>query len=508
MIEAALGLYGELEVPKFGRLAAVVILIAGAGAACTAPAPKAAPVYCAGHKATIVVGPKSPRVVSGTARADVIAITAGIHEVIGGAGNDTLCADSLGSTLMGGAGNDLLVGGSGNDDLDGGAGVDTLIGGGGSNHCDDDTADVSTRACTFDWTPPVLKSFTVLTPDVDITAGEHSLSFELEMTDDISGVRDVTAQFCGPNGEDNAIPYLDFHRVSGTALDGIWEATTQLSDFTASGTWKACIVSTDDFAFNNRTYPNWGPLPAGSYSFNVVNNQVDTTAPVISDLALSTTTLDVTNGDVDLTADFTVTESGSGLSMVDFIVGNYMDAVDNSEVHNVPAELIGPASNGTPGSNRYRAVVTVPEGSTPGAWSASVFARDALSNDGRLDVPITVVDANSVTALPVAQNETLTQGASANTQTINVHLTSPRNAVKTVSILVTGTGSHQGGMQFGLVLTSGTPFDGIWTGLIQLPESGASGTWSTRYFSVADSLGRFNNVYDSVLTQGISWNVP
>jgi Ca2+-binding RTX toxin-like protein len=52
---------------------------------------------------------------------------AGIENVVGGSGNDTLVGDSLVNNLNGGAGNDILDGGLGNDTLVGGLGDDTYI---------------------------------------------------------------------------------------------------------------------------------------------------------------------------------------------------------------------------------------------------------------------------------------------------------------------------------------------------------------------------------------------
>ncbi len=118
------------DVARMGRLAAAVVLVSAGVVACAPPGP-ASPVYCAGLKATMVVTAKSPLIVYGTAGNDVIAVTAGVHQVLGGAGNDTICADSVGSSLLGGDGNDLLIGGAGSDRLDGGNGNDLLIGAGG-----------------------------------------------------------------------------------------------------------------------------------------------------------------------------------------------------------------------------------------------------------------------------------------------------------------------------------------------------------------------------------------
>ncbi len=60
-----------------------------------------------------------------THSASGFASIAGIENVTGGSGNDTLTGDALANALNGGAGNDTLVGGMGSDTLTGGAGNDT-----------------------------------------------------------------------------------------------------------------------------------------------------------------------------------------------------------------------------------------------------------------------------------------------------------------------------------------------------------------------------------------------
>jgi serralysin len=62
-----------------------------------------------------------------------IALNAVIEKAIGGAGNDTLIANSAGCTLLGGGGSDALIGGAGSDRLIGGFGIDNLTGGAGAD---------------------------------------------------------------------------------------------------------------------------------------------------------------------------------------------------------------------------------------------------------------------------------------------------------------------------------------------------------------------------------------
>ncbi len=72
--------------------------------------------------------------------------------LIGGDGDDTLFAGSIGSTLQGGSGNDTLTGGTGNDTLFGGVGNDQLFGGIGNDLIFvEDDGDVVNGGAGSDW---------------------------------------------------------------------------------------------------------------------------------------------------------------------------------------------------------------------------------------------------------------------------------------------------------------------------------------------------------------------
>ena len=591
--------------PRFARFAAATLLLSGGPVACTVPAASAAPVYCDGHRATIVVGAHSARIVSGTARDDVIAVTAGIHEVLGGAGNDIMCADAIGSTLLGGDGNDLLIGaggadrldgGNGNDTLLGGAGPDTLIGGpgtdtvsyadhktgvtaridgrsdsgwpnerdlidlsvenivggpgndtlsgdaaantlvggdgddrllggtgndllegqngndaldgqggddtleGGSgrNDCNPDPADVTTVACIFDWSPPVITSFEVLTPQVDMTVGDDTLSLQLDATDDYSGVHSIWAQFCGPNGETNNIPPVQFLRTSGTDLSGEYQTTTQLSEYTPNGTWRVCAASADDNDMNEASYfPNLTAvgdttkaLPAGTYTFNVINDHApDTTPPVISDITI-TPSVDATSADATVTAQFTVSDAGSGLNLVDFDLDAPRTGREyvQEPVFNGYAQLVTRSTTGNAGSGVYQATVQLPAGSAPGTWTAKFDARDAQFNDSQLTRDVPVVNTDPITSVPHLVDASLTNGADSRTKVLTLHITSDRAAVDTVGAGAVNSDARVVGSD--LTLVSGTVYDGVWTETIQIPEAMGPGTWRIGTLEITDSLHR------------------
>ena len=62
----------------------------------------------------------------GAANVDGVARVAGIEEVAGGAGNDTMIGDGATNVMLGGTGDDTIDGRGGVDDLDGGPGSDTV----------------------------------------------------------------------------------------------------------------------------------------------------------------------------------------------------------------------------------------------------------------------------------------------------------------------------------------------------------------------------------------------
>jgi hypothetical protein len=595
-------------VSRLARTAAVALLLSGGVAACTAPG-ATGPVYCHGHQATIVVGAASPRVVSGTSGADVIAVTGGLHEVHGGAGDDTMCSDSAGSTLIGGDGNDGLIGAAGADRLFGGAGNDTLLGGGGSdllvggagtdtvsyadhnvpvkasidgrsdsgatnerdvidptvenltggtstdvltgdsapnlligggdsdsliggsgndvldgqggddtlngqsgndaldggsgvNRCDLDAADGTTRACRFDWTAPTVTDFQVLTPNVDMTAGDSALQLQAQITDSLSGVHEVSVQFQDANGHQDALPILILRLATGTNKDGVWQGTLNLSPFTRGGIYTVSFINVSDNASNLAVLTSQGlagsrALPNGTFTFNVVNSQTDTTAPVISDV-VSTPSVDVTNGAATVTTDFTIIEDRSGIDLIQFVI-RQDSSVAIPQAHNVPAELITPSVVGAAGSGRYQAVVQLPRGSAAGKWHVTILTRDQVQNSRSSDTPLTVVDRNPITSLPRVVSVSRTAGATSQIQTFSVHLTSARAEVDRIEMNVWGPLNQWQYARF--ELASGTALDGVWTATIQLPDSAATGTWYVSEATIYDTLGRGVGVENSQ----VSW---
>jgi serralysin len=160
-----------------------------------------------------------------------IALNAVIEKAIGGAGNDTLIANSAGSTLLGGGGNDALIGGAGSDRLIGGAGVDTLTGGGAADTFVFLSGDSSAASGQHDR----IEDFTTGVDRIDLTGFDAITS-----TSTLDAFRFMGATpFGGSAGELNCVMSLGVLTLQGdTNGDGI-------ADFAIDLTGNATINAAD-----------------------------------------------------------------------------------------------------------------------------------------------------------------------------------------------------------------------------------------------------------------------
>lgn len=237
------------------------------------------------------IGTDVENLVGGTG-SDTLTGSAGVNTISGGAGADR---------VSGGSGNDSLTGGSGDDNVVGGPGADSLNGGGGENFCDTDRADRVVLACLSDSEAPEIVSVSVV-GDATLTSGTASLDVVVQATDDLSGVGYVVLLAKGPGDSSGAYAWAHLPISTGSARSSTWRGTLTLTSSAPSGLWSVYMVQALDLGGNSCNYDvrgqevNARPLPTeGRTSFTVVNPQdPDIDPPVISDLQLSSTVVDVT----------------------------------------------------------------------------------------------------------------------------------------------------------------------------------------------------------------------
>jgi hypothetical protein len=125
-------------------------------------------------------------------------------------------------------------------------------------------------------------SFSV--PAVDVTAGDQQVVVQVRARDDAAGVAALRLRMLDPENVDGGVDSA-MTRVSGTARDGIWQATVTFGQCgTVAGTWTAQLKVTDA-AGRSRQYLSGQPTLAITARDNLAPQVVRTYvsgAPVLS----------------------------------------------------------------------------------------------------------------------------------------------------------------------------------------------------------------------------------
>jgi hypothetical protein len=240
----------------------------------------------------------------GSLGGDEIAGEGGSDEIFGGGGPDF---------LEGGDGDDVLQGGSGNDLLEGGAGVDNLDGGTGDSQCPAWNEEDSFSAGCQDVAAPNATDIGVSPDSVDTSGGSQEVVFTISFTDDRSGVASGALTITNPGGATELVFFDESDLTSGTRQDAILSVPFEVPFLAGLGTWRVSGLSIYDAVGNFREYDEVALSDAGLNASFEQAGSGDLTAPTLSDLSLSSDSIDVTDGPVDLIVTATILDAGAGV---------------------------------------------------------------------------------------------------------------------------------------------------------------------------------------------------
>jgi len=203
----------------------------------------------------------------------------GLDTLAGGAENDTIQGGDDADRITGGFGSDVLVGGAGDDTLQGGVSKDKLVPGSGTNYCAQDSDDSISGSCIIDGSRPVVSNMN-MTPT--ITAGS-ALTLVWTVNDD-SPIDSSWVKIGGPSGWVTTWCGFGLMGTPGprTAQGSVFSAICQVPSDAVNTTYTAFFDATDVFGHM---------AMSSSAPFRVTGGSSDSSAPVVTNIELSSATL-------------------------------------------------------------------------------------------------------------------------------------------------------------------------------------------------------------------------
>lgn len=381
-----------------------------------------------------------------------------------------------------------------------------------------------------DTTPPVLTSFSFSPTSVDVTSGDATVTVNLHVTDDLSGVSSAYAAFYSPSMGQYQYVYTD--KIWGSSRDAELKGTLTLPQFSEAGDWIVYSIGLYDNANNSQWIDN-ATLTSLGYPtlLTVTSSGQDVTPPQLSSLSFSPTAIDVSSGTQSITFTLDITDSPAGVA---FCKPNcyYTIALESpsGKQTQYEADWNVTRQSGTDQAGIWQVPVNLPRYAEPGVWKISyIVLHDHVGNVAWLDKAIlqargfpttfSVVSSPSDTQPPQLTNLdfnpkfvdtttgykpiTLTMSAVDNLAgvDVNYHSISP-NLSSPHYLQFNSPSGGQSVWIYLQTLVGGTALNGTWQGSTGLPQFSEAGTWNLVYAYLSDAAG--NRVsYDQAQLQAM-----
>jgi Secretion system C-terminal sorting domain len=161
---------------------------------------------------------------------------------------------------------------------------------------------------------PTLASFAIAPIPVDVSTSSKIITITANLTDNLSGVRTVSANIKLPNG--STINSFGTLPLPLTALDGLWEMQFTIPKFTLGGPANIISLNAVDTSGNQITYtaksmPILGTI--GDTTFTITNTNPDNTAPSLNSFTVSPSSVNITLATQNITVRATATDNIAGV---------------------------------------------------------------------------------------------------------------------------------------------------------------------------------------------------
>ena len=230
-----------------------------------------------------------------------------------------------------------------------------------------------------DTMPPGIANIALSPAIIDTSAGPQDVTFDLNLTDDVSGVHDqISMAVISPSGRQQQFLFgSDFTMTSGDALNGVWQVTRSIPRYSEAGLWSIQYVQLLDLA-GNQTFFDTADLQAlgVTTSFTVVSAPTDTTLPQVTGLTFAPVVFDTSAGSRNVTMTMTATDDLSGVMQFCVFFRSPSGGQSNAGCGGSFQLIAGTPLNGT-----WQATAFFPQYSEGGTWTVSSFwLQDAVTH--------------------------------------------------------------------------------------------------------------------------------
>jgi hypothetical protein len=381
----------------------------------------------------------------------------------------------------------------------------------------------SGAAQDVDVTAPVLRNFAYSAASIDVSQGSQTITVTAHVTDDLSGVSSVFAQFRSPTGAQSQ--FANLLVADGTPLDGTFTGGVSFPQFAEAGIWTVTLVRTFDRAGNSMALDTAALDTRGFPTQLSVSSVADTEAPQVLSVAAAPAEIDVSRAPANVTVTLHVTDNLSGSELVpcpsnSFVRGIFpirwrspSGAQNRFTTHPTYALVSGTRLDGN-----WQASFSMPQFSEAGVWTIeSVELWDCAGNVRFLNGPqlnalglqtsVRVlstpsdIQAPGLTALsysPITINTsrasqlvTVRLGASDSLSGVDMTPTTPVASFFERGVQFRSPSGNQFATaaffsQFTLV--EGSRENGVWTATVPFAQFAEDGTWRIAFVQIKDAV--------------------
>jgi hypothetical protein len=365
-----------------------------------------------------------------------------------------------------------------------------------------------------DTAAPALAEFDFNPKTIDVSSGPQTVTLTLRITDDLSGFEFGSFIFISPSGQQTSSSGFNAqHRISGNSLDGVYQLSTTIPQFSEAGTWRVIQLFLRDSVGNSAVFSQSDLISRGFPTELVVNGGPDLASPDLVEFSFNPTSIDVSAGAQNLTLTLRITDALSGFEFGSFI---FMSPSGNQIVsggYNFAHRVSGDSHDGV-----YQVTASVPQFSEAGTWRVlQMFLRDAVGNSTVLsesDVSSrgfptqlqVISDPQDITAPSLTQFSftpaTIDTSTAPQSVTITLRITDDVSGFEFGSFIFMSPSGQQinsGGYNFAHRI-SGNALDGVYEITTTFPQFSEIGAWRVLQLFLRDAVGNSAVFNDSDLS--------